>query len=752
VVALHALTLLVGAFLLFWVQLFVAKMILPLLGGAPAVWNTCMVFFQFLLLIGYGIAHLVTTRLSPRRQVVIQLLLLSIPALLLPVVVPSGWTGPGEQAPIPWLLALLSLTVAAPFLALSTTAPLIQSWFSRIGHSESADPYFLYAASNTGSLASLLAYPLLLEPSLKLSTQSQAWSIGYLLLLALQAACGFALWRRAGSFEASSTHEPLTEVQATAREGREGKEPSPARPENDAALPEDQQTSPHRIAQWILLSLIPSSLLYGVTTLITTDLAPVPLLWILPLAVYLASFIVAFSRWPIAPFLLPAVLLPGGLAIAAAMSENPNLADLVRPAGHVALLFVIGTVLHRRLADARPSADSLTGFYFVTSLGGLLGGVLNGILAPLVFRSVGEYPIALALALMVLGQSGLERQTPARRRLLVGGMLVGILGSIVALRTSVLMQGWEPIALGLFLALLIRKALQLSWDATGLALATIVLIPAVIEAPPGKLISIRRSFFGVHRIVRLEEPPCRVLIHGTTVHGCQSLDPKRRREPLSYYSRPGPIGDVFRALEARGGLKRVSLVGLGAGAITAYAKPGQDWTIYEIDPVVVSLAQDPKNFTYLQDMAVRPRIVVSDGRLGVAADEGPKPDLLIIDAFSSGSIPVHMLTREAFDSYLMRLAPDGVIALHISNAHINLQPIVTAVARDLKLACRGRVHGSEKAIDSQGYSPSRWVVMARREEDFGRLSRRWPVLDAKPGVAAWTDDRASIVPYMGLSR
>ncbi|HKW91250.1 MAG TPA: fused MFS/spermidine synthase [Methylomirabilota bacterium] len=763
VLLLYAVTLFVGATLLFAMQPMVGKMILPLLGGTPAVWSTCMVFFQAALLGGYAYAHLTSARLRLSRQVVLHLIVLALPFLVLPLGVNPRLLRGGEANPVLDVLTLLSASVGLPFLVVSATAPLLQRWFTHIGHPAARDPYFLYAASNLGSMLALLGYPTLVEPRLHLhgagwATQVRLWGVGYAVLVGLTGLCALALWWKPAI----------------------GPEAADAAPAPDATV--EAQPSWGRRLWWIALAFVPSSLLLGVTTYITTDLAAVPLLWVLPLAIYLLTFILAFGRWPrlfhraIVAAAPPTVLVVIFLMVSA-LPERIWVTVL----WHLILLFVIALACHGTLALDRPAPRDLTEFYLLISVGGVLGGLFNALVAPLVFSSLIEYPLMMVLACVLLG----ARRAP---RLGLGPGAVGGLLVVAAVAALTLILYSESITLKVDLSFLARvldwssdlvgrwldpterianklliygPPLALAWLLLrrrplhlGVALAAVLLISSFVDARNSDQIRQSRSFFGVLRISRDRDPKGYTeLRHGTTLHGRQSLEPERRLEPLSYYQKNGPIGQLFTELDRRPGAVSMAVIGLGTGTLAAYARPADRVTFYEIDRLVRDIAFDPAYFTYATDARQRGatvRLELGDARIRLEAVRRERPeeryDVILVDAFTSDAIPVHLLTREALRLYFGMLAPRGVLALHISNRYLRLEPVVANLAEDGHYACllqngdTGNIRGGVEAT---------WVVLARRREDFGDLASdpRWTEtrLELEARVGTWTDDFHNLI-------
>lgn len=712
-----------SAFLLFLVQPLFGKMVLPLLGGSPAVWNTCMLFFQAALLGGYLYAHLSSSRLTVRRQATVHLAALALAALALPVSL-RGAAPEGGAAPIPWLLGVMAVTVGAPFLVLSGTGPILQRWFSRSGHAQAADPYHLYAASNLGSALALIAYPALMEPRMRLAGQSAAWTAGYALLALLIAGCAALVWK---------TADTAASVDADAVESVDVAEDAPAA----------RVTLRERLI-WIGLAFVPSSLLLGVTTFITTDLSPAPLLWVLPLALYLLSFTFVFARRPPIPHAWMVAIHPSAIAVAvllltAGYVKKPAFAVPM----HLLALFVIAMAAHGELARRRPHVRHLTEFYLWISVGGVLGGVFNALVAPVAFREIWEYPIILTLAC-------LARPWPGERITWRGHAMFALRAAAFAwglayLADNEAMRPWLFLLLAVVLINLLNVLLGRAplWLAACIGAVLLVRAERVVNEP-GVLLS-ERTFFGRYKVMEYQHSGgFHVLRHGSTLHGAQSLEPYRRREPLTYYLMHGPLGKVFTATADRAGTRRVAVVGLGTGTTASYARQGEDWTFYEIDPGIERIARDTAYFTYLADSPARTRVVLGDARLSLARETDRTYDLILLDAFSSDAIPVHLMTREALDTYLARLAPRGLIVFHVSNRYLDLEPVVAALAKDRGLVARAGVGPR----DRRSYeSTSTWIAVARTAADLGPLTADayWWTPRLRPDVEPWTDDYSSLL-------
>lgn len=726
---LFAATIFLSAALLFVLEPMFARMVLPLLGGSPAVWNTTMVFYQATLLGGYVYAHAVS-KLTVRRQITCQAAVLLLPAFVLPFGASRHGTPPGGENPIPWLLELLVLTVGPPFFAVSTSGPLLQRWFVRTGHGAARDPYFLYAASNLGSLLGLLGYPLVVEPQLTLLAQSRGWTVGYLTVAGLTLACAWFVMHS----KATDPGPPPVRTETL---------PGPAVGHADLA----------RRLRWVFWAFVPSSLLLGVTTHLTSDVGSLPLLWVVPLSVYLLTFVVAFG-WP---RLAPRTAVARAMAIVVvlvtitlAMHANEPFAFIL--ALDLVLLALVGLLLHGCLARDRPDATQVTEFYLWVGLGGVLGGVFNSLVAPAVFSSVVEYPLVLVLACMAMPPFSERRDAAGRlgRWLdfalpaLLGGLasgsaaLAGQIGLSDPRAVLLLTFGWTALLLFSFS----RRPLRF-----GLGVAALLLVGRTFTAGGGTLLHEERSFFGIHRVIATPNGQ-HLLRHGSTFHGLQWIDPAKHDQPLAYYHRQGPFGRLFADRTSPGRPLRVGLVGLGSGALVAYARAGDSWTAYEIDPVVDRLARDTRYFTYLAGAPVAVRTVLGDARLSLAADASERYNVLIIDAYSSDAVPVHLLTREAVDLYLKRLAPGGILAFHLSSRHLDLRPVIAAIAQESRLICRVR-DDFGVTLDQYlaGRYPTRVAVVARTLDDLGGLARDplWLEPVQGNGLRTWTDDYSSLL-------
>ena len=722
---LFAATLCLSAALLFCVQPMVAKMLAPQLGSTPAVWNTCMLFFQAALLAGYGYAHWIS-RLAPKPQLAIHFTVL-LAAVLLPVQLRAHSGPPTESTPVFWLLATLAATVGLPFFIVASTSPLLQRWFSQTAEKSSGDPYFLYSASNAGSLVALLGYPALVEPALRLADQVNVWTLGFAGLVVLTACCVVGARRSAGL---------QTGVKSATREERADRE---------IGAPLTRR----RRAMWVLFAFIPSSLMLGVTTHITTDIASIPLLWVIPLALYLTTFILVFARREVLPPGLVNQTLPYGvMCLVFLLCTEATQPVWMLLALHLATFFAATMVCHARLAADRPAAEHLTEFYLWMSVGGVLGGVFNALLSPVLFNGIVEYPLALALACLVRPRPELKKPGPITPQLdLPLALGCGALAAVLALAATHF--DWQPARLRNALVFGPPAILGLAFmhhpRRFAVAVAAIFLASALHTGAHGRPVHRERNFFGVTRVTRDPAGVFNQVVHGNTVHGRQFLAPVRRCEPLAYYHVKGPLGDLFAEVNSRPSV-RVGVIGLGAGSMASYSQPGQEWTYYEIDPAVIRLARGTNYFTYLTACARAPvRIVAGDARLQLRHAPDRHYGFLVLDAFSSDSIPQHLLTREAFELYVRKLAPGGLLAIHISNRYLNLAPVIADIAGELKLVCRSAEDMEDDPAN--GKEESHWMLLARSEGDLGRLQRssRFIPVAPQPGRRVWTDDYSNIL-------
>ncbi len=720
----------VSALLLFSVQPLFTKMVLPRLGGSPAVWSVAMVFFQSLLLAGYAYAHLL---MQSRRRIVpvtVHLVLLIVALLTLPLSIAGGWGEPPHSGYAFWLLGLFAVSIGLPFFALAANNPLLQAWFVRTGHPAGPDPYFLYASSNIGSFLALLSYPVLLEPMFTLRTQNLVWTAGYGVLVLLIAGCGLLLMR--------------SPVQATV----------------DLQAEDIQSPAPawSLRARWIFLAAVPSGLLIAVTAHISTDVAAAPLLWVLPLSLYLLTWVLVFQSRPLLPHKWMLALQPlaiAGVVALLAVGGEQNL--LLTLGGHQLCFFVIAMACHGELARTRPAAKYLTGFYVALSFGGMIGGLFAGLIAPYSFSWIAEYPILLAFAALCRPSDGGERWLSWTRWYwpALAGIAFGLIvpawledrGGAGWLQDH---RAWVVGAVGVLAAALalVLKASRLKIFAT-VVLALVLL--RVYPSDDGRVETVR-SFFGVHKIVVTPGGYYHVLMHGTTIHGAEKYlnndgtPVTGRPEPITYYHKDGGIGQAITAVrERKGEPLRVAVIGVGSGTLTCAAKPGESWKFFEIDQTMVDTASDPKYFSYIQNCAPDFKPVIGDARLTFAKEPDGVYDLIIVDAYSSDAIPIHLATEEAMKIYKDKLAPQGAVVMHVSNRHLELESVVVGIAdaNDLK----SWVYNEDSGRDDEYIFSTDVVVSARDEADVGKLasSGKWAETEPTENQRNWTDDYSNIL-------
>ncbi|HEV3386052.1 MAG TPA: fused MFS/spermidine synthase, partial [Gemmata sp.] len=899
---LFAATLFVSASLLFMIQPMVGKMVLPLLGGSPAVWNACMVFFQALLLLGYLYAHHVSAKYQPRQQWLLHLAVLGLPLAAFclavmfgarhsPIAIAESLAPGGNSSPVLSVLLLLTVAIGVPFFVISTSAPLLQKWFTCTGHPSARDPYFLYSASNIGSMISLLGYPLFIEPYLSIIGQAWVFALGFAILAAMVALCGHAAANPIGVPPATAqlpSNKPVQKnLQQNSEQGKTGK-PVPPSTEEPPTL--------FRKLKWIALAFVPSSLMLGVTFYMTTDIASIPLLWVGPLALYLITFIIAFARLPdwfrlVIGNLAPVMILLLVFVFLSSINFGIGIVLLI----HLLTFFAAALMCHYELARDRPSPQFLTEFFLLMSVGGVLGGIFNSLLAPLIFPHAYEYRIVLILACMMvprLSEMEASEKTKAKKNAreqleTLDRTLIEVLkGTQIDVNSSasaetprkrfpvpipILLDILIPIAVGVGfyyyqdLTSVSWFARTLTWIAETLKLSIETIVTMIIFGVPvmlcfffvdrpvrfglcvaailgystykeevGSSIHSERSFFGILKVEETYEqerffvdtmmteeafaamrnegvpetviaklkplmntklpksyiasakiltPPelekwdkiiisssrmsspervvirtidYRRLVHGTTLHGTQIykvenkyseiyqaltgtnpwnqllviganqvFDPQQ--EPLTYYHRTGPVGAMVHELRCRKGgadaKAHFAMVGLGTGSASCYAETGQKLDFYEIDPAVRHLTYDiPDYFTYVSGAFGRGALLdihMGDARLKLKEKTDKKYALLLVDAFSSDSIPVHLLTKEAVQLYLNRMTDDGILALHISNKYVRLEPVVAAIARDMGLTAR--VWNDDLERDRPGKTASSWVALAQKQEHLGSL-------------------------------
>ena len=705
-------TIFLSASLLFFVQPMFARIVLPTIGGSPAVWTTAMLFFQTVLIAGYLYAHLLTRHVAPRAQLVIHLAVWAAALLFLPLAIPEGWRF-DPTGPMAWqTLLLFAAGVGLPFFALSANAPLIQFWYGRSGGPSADDPYFLYGASNLGSLVALLGFPLVAEPLFGVTSITFGWAMGFIALGAFLIASGVMA---RGPVAAPTAHA------------------NPVR------------LAPGQMIRWAFLAFVPSSLMLSVTSKISLDIGAVPLVWVIPLSLYLLTFVLTFTHRQILPDgvfrVLTAIVLLGLLLIFAGLTGP--LMSWAKVAFLIAGFFIVALFAHRTLYLARPEAGQLTAFYLTMSVGGALGGLFNSIIAPVLFAGLYEAGATVLIAgLMLVPTAGVPG------RALLRGLGLGLAAALPAFALTRLMPGLEPtllilaLVLGGFVVLLLTRAVP---AACYVAMASVFAASAFVLPDPALLRD--RSFFGTHLVS--ETNGLRLYGNGTTIHGGQRLvdDHISRPEPLYYYHRNGPMAQVMTSKRGRAA-RRIGVVGLGVGSLACYMQPHQDWQFYEIDPMVEDIARNPRFFRFMEACAGDAPVHLGDARIVLAAQEPQAYDILVIDAYSSDSVPVHLTTDEAIRLYMRHLAPDGILVFHISNRYY-------AIDRPLgrSAAAQGLIGRKQHYPGNVAQDPADWASIAatltRSEDALGDLVQdaRWQAL-RDDGAPVWTDDHADLLSIL----
>lgn len=725
-----AATLFTSAFLIFAVQPMASKLLLPLLGGSPSVWNTAMLFFQAMLLAGYGYAHFIAKILPLKLQAIVHVLLLGLFTAVLPLTIPEGVSPPAEGGQAFWQLGVMLTCIGGPFFILAASAPLFQHWFASSGHEDAENPYFLYAVSNTGSMLALLGYPFAIEPLLTLSEQTHGWFGGYIILIILVALCGFLV--RNGV-------KPVLPIAANA---------------------DNSRVSWTQRLIWTFLAFIPSSLMLGVTTLITTDLASAPLLWIIPLALYLATFIIAYSSKPFMSVPLTRELASYILCVVILLFMLSGFISLKLPmiVVHLTAFFLCAMLCHGELAQSKPSAAHLTEYFLIISFGGVLGGIFNALIAPVVFTSPMEYSLSLAAVAFIVWAGAAQfptirgkfnaiddRKRPAKLLLIDAGMVA--VGAAMCLTiyfvTENTVRVAGSVALFIYLLLIVQKRGPFAF----VALLCLLFFQNSIWSNNKNLIAQDRNYFGIIKIYSQDDT--HFFYHGTTLHGAQPQDGEHRYMPVTYYSPGGPTSDVFAEMDRRGGNQEVGVIGLGVGSVACYKAPGRHFDFFEIDADVARYAEDPKYFTYLSGCQSPYSVILGDGRLKIAEKPEGHYDLIYLDAFSSDNIPIHVMTKEAFETYFARLAPKGIITMNISNRFLDLRPVLTAIGRELGFTVYFKFHRPEATDEaiSKLYTKSLFAVMAKDERDIAPYVEKygWKPYEKEVKVRAWTDDYANII-------
>lgn len=673
-------TLFLSAALMFSIQPMVGKMLLPIVGGTPAGWIVAMAFFQIMLLAGYFLAHFLSTA-KPVAHGALFLAALCLGFIFLPAHISpleKGVPGPFD------VFRMLFATIAVPFVALSAASSTLQRLFTQTGHPRAHDPYFLYAVSNLGSFVGLFAYPFLVDPLTGLKFQGHLWLAGYVLLVLFVSASLFLALRGKGTAASGAVAAPL----------------------------EDAPSIKQKL-HWIALAFFPSSLLLGVTTHITSNIFPAPMMWVIPLGLYLVTFIIAFGNRKFVSLEKLGIIHPAAVALTVAATIS-NVADLnsswLSLILHMGIFGLVALMCHMRLAELRPSGKNLTAFYLMLSIGGALGGVLNAFIAPVLLNSPVEYPVILVLSLFVnpLFRSAQLRHGAAIRYAMSAMLIAFVMGRAF----------WTD---------------------------------GVLETD--------RSFFGTLTVIEakmtdsaghiVKGDVVRALNHGTTLHGMQIMTPAGEKLPGAYYTADGPVGNVFGAYKPA----HIAVVGLGVGAMTCYVPAGGSAIFIDIDPAIIKAAN--KYFTYLDKCspAGRPEIILADGRLAIERINDRKFDLIALDAFSADAIPTHLLTIEAIEAYRARLKQGGILLFNISNRYANLAPVLARNAQEIGLAAYVRHDRKQRREDDEAThleKDSRWLVILDKSTDAAALLEKgWVAPDTK-GVRPWTDDYTNLAATLGI--
>ncbi len=672
-------TILLSAFLLFQMQPMVSKAILPWFGGAPAVWTTCMLFFQTLLFGGYLYAHLLQRWLAPRHQVAVHLALVAVALAVLPVIPGADWRPGATVDPTLQILLLLSATVGLPYFVLAATSPLVQAWFS--GACPGRSPYRLYALSNAGSLAALLSYPFFFEPMFDLSIQSATWSGAFVLYAALCAALLACVWQLRSD---TATGSPGNATNAVGQ----------------AAPALDHRPGWSDRLRWLALPACASLMLLAATNHVCQDVAVVPFLWVMPLSLYLLSFIICFdhARWYVRPLWAAlAVLALGGAAVNDYLRVDwDSLGLMAELQLYFAALFFACMVCHGELVRLKPAPRYLTEFYLFISAGGALGGAFVAVVAPLTFSTYLEWPIGVAVTFV----------------LSVGLLIPSTSGRMIRV---------------------------IAYAGFGFVIAVGLLYIAVWSGGLARPLDQARNFFGVVSVIYNSEKNEFQLRHGRIQHGRQSADPEKRRWPTGYYGEQSGAGEAIRFCQKSGPV-RVGLIGLGIGTLAAYARPDDVFRFYEINREVYRMAQE--RFTYLYDCRGKWKVVLGDARLSLEKEGPQEYDVLVLDAFSGDAIPTHLLTREAFDVYRRHLKPDGIIAVHVSNGYLRLGPVVRRLAEDCGMKS---TRLCSKSDENRLVDESEWIVVTRNDDFISAHPSRPPYLpDDDLHVPLWTDQYSNL--------
>lgn len=727
-------TLFLSAFLIFAIQPMVSKMLLPMLGGSASVWNTAMVFFQAMLLAGYAYAHIAAKFMPLKMQAIFHIALLCVFALVLPLTLPDDLTPPEDAGQAVWQLGVMLACIGGPFFVLAASAPLFQHWFAACDHEESGNPYFLYAVSNAGSMLALLSYPLVIEPLLSVSRQSWIWFAGYLALIILTFVCACFVKGGKGPLVSAGFEEEHRPVSWLTR------------------------------AIWVGLAFVPSSLMLGVTAFITTDLTSAPFLWVLPLAIYLVTFIIAFSPKPFLPVALTRELAAYAISFVIMSFMLGVFVNLRFPMMliHLGTFFLCAMLCHGELARARPSTLHLTEYFLLISLGGVLGGIFNALVAPNLFLIPLEYSLVLSTIGFVIWAgtarvpvisskfNAIDHKTRQRKLFLIDifTVIVGlVLFGLVFFTQQTTLQAIGT--LGIFAFFLLMAQNRFVFAVT--AFSALMIFQPMWNSQK-TLIALDRNYFGVLKVY--SQADTHFFYHGTTIHGAQPQADHLKKKPVTYYNPQSPAFDIFTVMNERFAPQKIAALGLGVGSIACFQSKGREFDFYEIDKDVVDIAENPAYFSYLSGCGSPYKIILGDARLKIAQTADRNYDLVFIDVFSSDNIPVHIMTKEAMATYLDKLTSGGIIAFNISNRYLDLRPVLTSIAEDLGLTIYFKHSKPEqkKGDVSELYTESLFAVLAPNPESIATFVEdyNWAPYIPEKKPRAWTDDYADILSSMML--
>lgn len=710
-ITLYSATLLLSALLLFAIQPMFSKMILPLLGGTPQVWNTAMLFFQLLLLGGYAYAHITSKYLNIRFQAVLHLFLLILFFFVLPIALPEGWTPPLSKDPTLWQIALMTVTIGGPFFVLSGCAPMFQRWFSRIDHKDAGNPYFLYGASNLGSMTALLLYPVIIEPTLDITQQSHAWMYAYMALILFTAFCALVVWKT------NKTKLVYDEIQD-----------------------KDEIITWRRRGKWLILSFIPSSLMLSVTTHVTTDIASVPLLWIIPLALYILTFIIAFAKKPIIGEKTASSNFSFLLIYLFIYSMLYEVSGIIFVIFHMSLFFFVALLCHSALSSSKPGVKMLTEFYLIISVGGALGGIFNALIAPNLFIIPIEYALTLGIA-ACLRFADQKAKVPKYHYLFGVLAVLAVFWSIQTEEMLIKICLVGVALTGLFFTMNQRWVF-------GITSAIILLISApgnLVAHYNNEIVHNDRNFFGVIKIIDFDN--YRYFYHGTTIHGVQSLKEESEHIPLAYYYNTSPIANMFEYANTHFAKQKVAVLGLGVGVTACFYNKERSFDFYEIDPDIIKVAENPEYFTFLSGCGSPYEIIEGDARLKLEDKAENIYDFILTDVYSSDNVPVHLITREAVALYLNKLKPDGILGFNISNRYLDLEPVLAQIANSFKIKGYSKYTEGDK---SKGLGDAHGFVFAKNEQqEKFLLDNGWTPAQTRKGVGVWTDSFSNIVGVIG---